>query len=88
MCFAIQGPFAGQAPFWAISSETLPRGLVGMVIGLVNAAGNLGGYVGPFFAGWLVKGREGFIEQEEPGPDRQRAGQGHPLAFATAERAG
>jgi hypothetical protein len=26
-----------------------------MVIGLVNAFGNLGGYVGPFFVGWLVK---------------------------------
>ncbi|HWX20304.1 MAG TPA: MFS transporter [Candidatus Binatia bacterium] len=55
MCLAIQGPFAGQAPFWAIPSETLPRGVVGIVIGLVNAVGNVGGYVGPFFVGWLVK---------------------------------
>jgi MFS family permease len=55
MCLAIQGPFSGQAAFWAIPSETLPRGLVGVVIGLVNAFGNVGGYVGPFFVGWLVK---------------------------------
>ena len=55
LCLAIPGPFAGQAAFWAIPSETLPRGVVGMVIGLVNAFGNVGGYVGPFFVGWLVK---------------------------------
>src|SRR2546423_1685793 len=42
MCLAIQGPFAGQAPFWAIPSETLPRSVMGSVMGLVNAFGNLG----------------------------------------------
>lgn len=53
MCLAIPGPFAALGPFWAIPSETLPRGAVGLVIGVVNACGNLGGFAGPYIAGWL-----------------------------------
>ena len=55
MCLAIPGPFAGMAPFWAIPSETLPRSVMGVVMGLVNAFGNLGGFAGPFVVGWLLK---------------------------------
>jgi sugar phosphate permease len=53
LCFAIQGPFAGLAPFWAIPSETMPRMVVGTVMGLVNAFGNLGGWAGNYAFGWL-----------------------------------
>jgi MFS family permease len=53
LCFAIQGPFAGLAPFWAIPTETLPRGVVGTVMGLVNAVGNVGGWAGTAAFGWL-----------------------------------
>jgi MFS family permease len=53
LCFAIQGPFAGQASFWAIPSETLPRALLGGVMGLVNAIGNIGGWAGTASFGWL-----------------------------------
>ncbi len=53
LCFAIPGPFAALAPFWAIPAETMPRRLMGPVIGLVNALGNTGGFVGPYFVGWL-----------------------------------
>ena len=53
MCLAIPGPFAAMGPFWSIPSETLPRGAAGLVIGLVNAFGNLGGFAGPYIAGWL-----------------------------------
>jgi MFS family permease len=55
LCFAIQGPFAGLAPFWAIPAETMPRNVMGAVMGLVNAIGNLGGYLGPFIVGVLKK---------------------------------
>jgi MFS family permease len=55
MCLAIQGPFAALGPFWAIPGETLPRKLIGPVIGLVNALGNVGGFAGPYFVGWLKK---------------------------------
>ena len=53
LCLAIPGPFAALAPFWAIPTETLPRNRAGLVIGLVNACGNLGGFFGPLFVGWL-----------------------------------
>jgi len=53
LCFAIQGPFAGLAPFWAIPSETMPRRVMGAVMGLVNAIGNLGGFLGQYIVGWL-----------------------------------
>src|ERR1700679_379976 len=53
LCLAIPGPFAALAPFWAIPSETLPRNLMGPVIGLVNALGNTGGFFGPLVVGWL-----------------------------------
>ena len=53
MCLAIPGPFAAMGPFWSIPSETLPRSAVGLVIGVVNACGNLGGFAGPYIAGWL-----------------------------------
>ena len=55
LCFAIQGPFAGLAPFWAIPAETLPRAVVGVVIGLVNAIGNVGGWAGNYTFGLLKK---------------------------------
>ena len=51
LCLAIPGPFAAMGPFWAIPSECLPRAKAGLLIGLVNAFGCLGGYVGPKFVG-------------------------------------
>jgi MFS family permease len=53
MCLAIPGPFSALAPFWAIPSETLPRAFLGVVVGVVNAFGNLGGFFGQYFVGWL-----------------------------------
>ncbi len=55
LCFAIQGPFAGLAPFWAIPAETMPRVAIGAVMGLVNAIGNVGGWAGNYSFGWLKK---------------------------------
>jgi MFS family permease len=59
LCFAIPGPFAGLAPFWAIPAETMPRNVLGGVMGLVNAIGNVGGYLGPFLVGALKKQTQG-----------------------------
>jgi MFS transporter, ACS family, tartrate transporter len=53
MCLAIPGPFAAMAPFWSIPSETLPRSILGTIVGIVNAFGNLGGFAGPYIVGWL-----------------------------------
>jgi nitrate/nitrite transporter NarK len=61
LCVSIPAPFVALAPFWAIPSETLPASSRGAVMGLVNAFGNLGGYAGPFIAGWL-KQESGSLE--------------------------
>jgi MFS family permease len=53
LCLAVPGPFAGLAPFFSIIIETMPRAAVGAVIGLVNALGNVGGYLGPTIVGEL-----------------------------------
>ncbi len=55
LCFAVPGPIVALAPFWAIPAETMPRGALGAVMGLVNAIGNVGGYVGPFAVGWIKR---------------------------------
>lgn len=55
LCLAIPGPFVAMGPFWAIPSETLPRNVAGLVIGVVNAFGNLGGFFGQDFVGRLTK---------------------------------
>ena len=31
----------------------LPRAVLGLSVGLVNAFGNLGGFAGPYIVGWL-----------------------------------
>ena len=55
LCLSIPGPSVALAPFWTIASETLPSSTRGAVMGLVNACGNLGGFAGPFIAGWLYE---------------------------------
>jgi Sugar phosphate permease len=49
--FFMQG-FAG--PFWTIVPMLFARNVVGGALGLINAMGNLGGFVGPFLVGWLI----------------------------------
>jgi MFS family permease len=53
LCLSIPGPSVALAPFWALVSETLPDQARGALMGLINACGNLGGFAGPFIAGWL-----------------------------------
>jgi len=61
LCLAIPGPFAGLAPFWAIPAETMPRAVLGAVMGLVNAVGNLGGFLGQYIVGFLKQKAGGSI---------------------------
>ena len=53
LCFAIPGPFAGLAPFFAIFTETMPGRAAGAAMGLVNAMGNVGGWAGTASVGAL-----------------------------------
>ena len=55
LCLSIPGPSVALAPFWAIPTETLPRGAAGPAIGLINAFGNLGGFAGNFIVGSLMR---------------------------------
>src|SRR5439155_26710412 len=61
ICLAGAGPYAALGPFWAIPTETLPRGVAAPAIGLINAIGNLGGYFGPLTVGFLNKKTGNFI---------------------------
>jgi MFS family permease len=48
------GCFLGRfGPFWTLPTEILPPAVVGVGIGLINGAGNLGGTVGPYFFGYV-----------------------------------
>jgi MFS family permease len=47
------GSYGMLGPFWAIPTETLPRSISGSAMGLVNALGNLGGYIGPLAVGYV-----------------------------------
>ena len=49
------GSYGPMGPFWAIPTETLPPRIVGSVMGLVNALGNLGAYFAPLIVGYLNK---------------------------------
>jgi MFS family permease len=45
---------AMQAPFWVMPPLLFPSGLSGGARGIINALGNLGGFLGPSLMGWLA----------------------------------
>ena len=45
---------AYQPCFWALPTITLGESAAAVAIGLINAIGNLGGFVGPFIMGYMV----------------------------------
>lgn len=55
------GAFGPMAPFWAIPTETLPAKTVGLVMGFVNAIGNLGAYFAPLIVGYFNKTTGNFL---------------------------
>jgi sugar phosphate permease len=57
LCVSLSGIglYGPMAAFWAIPTETLPARIVGSVMGLVNALGNLGAYFAPLMVGYLNK---------------------------------
>ena len=40
--------------FWTIPTMLFPAKVAGDSVGVINALGNLGGFVGPFIVGWLT----------------------------------
>jgi len=53
ICLAMGGALSYDGPFWAAASRAMPVAVAGGAMGLINALGNLGGYLGPFIAGKL-----------------------------------
>ncbi|WP_245632698.1 MFS transporter [Alicyclobacillus kakegawensis] len=47
------GVYGPYGPFWAIPSRILRIEIVGAAMGLINAIGNLGGFLGPYLVGYL-----------------------------------
>jgi len=50
---------AYDGPFWASASRALPVAVAGSAMGLINALGNLGGFVGPYLGGYLQQRSNG-----------------------------
>ena len=65
LCVVAAGVYAPYGPFWAIPSTVLRFEVVAVALGLINALGNLGGFVGPYLVGWLTdltgSSRTGFV---------------------------
>jgi sugar phosphate permease len=61
LCLSGIGAYGPMGPFWAIPTETLPAKVVGSVMGLVNAIGNMGSYFGPLVIGYLAKRTGSFL---------------------------
>jgi MFS family permease len=55
------GAYGPLGSFWSIPTETLPSHVVGSVMGLVNAVGNLGAYFAPLIVGYLNKRTGNFL---------------------------
>lgn len=49
------GAYGPMAPFWTLPTETLSSKVVGSVMGLVNALGNLGAWLSPIVVGFFAK---------------------------------
>ncbi|HEY8318917.1 MAG TPA: MFS transporter [Amnibacterium sp.] len=50
---AVAGSLAYDGPFWAAGSQAMPVAVAGVAMGFINAIGNLGGFVGPYVAGFM-----------------------------------
>lgn len=61
LCLAMGGALSYDGPFWAAGSRALPPVIVGGAMGLINALGNLGGYIGPFVGGYLQQTTGNFL---------------------------
>jgi sugar phosphate permease len=54
ICLAMAGALSYEGPFWAAASRAVPASAAGAAAGLVNAVGNLGGFLGPRLGGILL----------------------------------
>jgi len=55
LCVVAMGVYAPYGSFWAIPAQMLRIEVLAFALGLINAVGNLGGFVGPYAVGWLTE---------------------------------
>jgi ACS family tartrate transporter-like MFS transporter len=60
MSAAIAGIYGSRAAFWPMPSLFLTGTAAAGAIAMINAIGNLGGYVGPFVVGWIKDSTKSF----------------------------
>jgi MFS transporter, ACS family, tartrate transporter len=60
MAIATTGIYGSRAAFWPMPSMFLTGTAAAGAIALINATGNLGGYVGPFAVGWIKDSTKSF----------------------------
>src|SRR5215470_1459197 len=60
MAAATTGIYGSRASFWPMPSMFLTGTAAAGAIALINATGNLGGYVGPFVVGWIKDSTNSF----------------------------
>jgi ACS family tartrate transporter-like MFS transporter len=60
MAIATTGIYGSRAAFWPMPSTFLTGTAAAGAIALINATGNLGGYVGPFVVGWIKDSTKSF----------------------------
>ena len=60
MSAATMGIYGSRAAFWPMPSIFLTGTAAAGAIALINATGNLGGYIGPFIVGWIKDSTKSF----------------------------
>jgi ACS family tartrate transporter-like MFS transporter len=60
MSAATAGIYGSRAAFWPMPSIFLTGTAAAGAIAMINAVGNLGGYVGPFVVGWIKDSTQSF----------------------------
>jgi ACS family tartrate transporter-like MFS transporter len=60
ICLGAAGIWSANTVFWTLPASFLTGAAAAAGIGLINAVGNLGGFVGPYMIGWIRESFGGF----------------------------
>jgi MFS transporter, ACS family, tartrate transporter len=60
ICVGAMGIWSANTVFWTLPASFMTGAAAAAGIGLINAVGNLGGFVGPFMIGWIRESLGGF----------------------------
>jgi ACS family tartrate transporter-like MFS transporter len=60
ICIGAIGIWAANTVFWTLPATFMTGAAAAAGIGLINAVGNLGGFVGPYLIGWIRESFGGF----------------------------